>query len=64
MKNLKKGFLALFVSCSLAMFSCGPNDDKGAMDQDNSKGEGAVDSTRLSNFDSTSNVTADSNNIK
>jgi hypothetical protein len=64
MKNLQKAFLALLFSCSIAFYSCGPNDDKGSMDQDNSKGEGAVDSTRLSNFDSTSAGTGDSARIK
>jgi hypothetical protein len=60
MKNLQKAFLALLFSCSITLYSCGPNDDKGGMDQDNSKGEGAVDSTRLSNFDSASTGSSDS----
>lgn len=53
MKNLQKGLLALLIAVSMTIFSCGPTDDKGGMDEKNSNGEGAVDSTRLTDFDST-----------
>ena len=38
---------------TLLIYSCGPNDNKGSMDQENSNKEGAVDSTKVPNFDST-----------
>ena len=37
---------------SLLIYSCGPNDNKGSMDQKNSNGEGATDTTKIPNFDS------------
>ena len=36
----------------LSICGCGPNDDKGPMDQEYSHKEGAVDSTRIPGFDS------------
>lgn len=60
MKNIRKGVLAVLVACSITIYSCGPNDNKGGMDTENSKGEGAIDSTRLTNFDSTSSSMTDS----
>jgi hypothetical protein len=65
MKLIQKGALALLVAASVTVYSCGPNDDKGSMDQENSKGEGAIDSSRLTNFD-TSSITSgnDSNKLK
>ena len=50
MKTIRITLVAAFV-CSLVATGCGPNDDKGGMDSDNSKGEGAIDSTRLATFD-------------
>ena len=44
--------LALFAALSIAISSCGPNDDKGSMDSKNSNKEGAIDSTKIPNFDS------------
>ena len=60
MKSIQKGALALLVASCLTIYSCGPNDNKGGMDTENSKGEGAIDSTRLTNFDSTSAPMGDS----
>lgn len=64
MKNIQKGLLALLIASSVAIYSCKPNGDKGAEDTSNSNGEGAVDSTRLTNFDSTAATVADSTTIK
>jgi hypothetical protein len=65
MKLIQKGALALLVAACVTIYSCGPTDDKGGMDEKNSSGEGAIDSTRLTNFDSSSTtVGSDSNNIK
>lgn len=67
MKLIQKGVLALLVALCFTIYSCGgPNDDKGGMDEKNSSGEGAIDSTRLTNFDSTSMMTPgdDSNKLK
>ena len=50
MKTIRITLIAAFV-CSIIASGCGPNDDKGSMDSDNSKGEGAIDSTRLATFD-------------
>ncbi|MCW3106861.1 MAG: hypothetical protein JWQ09_1367 [Segetibacter sp.] len=63
MKNIQKGVLALLIASCITIYSCGPNDDKGAEDQENSKGEGAIDSTRLTNIDSTSTL-SDSSKVK
>jgi hypothetical protein len=59
MKRIKKGVMALIIAASLTVYSCGPNDDKGGMDQKNSNGEGAIDSTRLPNFDTGSLIISD-----
>lgn len=56
MKNIQKGVFALLLASCMTIYSCGPNDNKGAEDQENSKGEGAIDSTRLTNIDSTSTL--------
>ncbi len=64
MKNLPRAFVALLLSVCITAYSCGPNDNKGGMDEANSNGEGAIDSTRLTNFDSTSNPTGDTSAIK
>lgn len=53
MKKFKIASTALFASALLTFASCGPNDDKGGMDEKNSEGEGAIDTSRLSNFDTT-----------
>lgn len=52
MKNIKHATLALTTVACIFLSSCGPNDDKGSMDQKNSNGEGAVDSTKVPKFDS------------
>lgn len=53
MKKNKQASFAFITALSLFIFSCGPNDSKGGMDQNNSHKEGAVDSTKIPNFDST-----------
>ncbi len=52
MKSFQQARLPLIIALSIFVSSCGPNDDKGSMDQKNSSGEGAVDSTKIPNFDS------------
>ena len=64
MKNLQKGVWAILLALCISVSSCGPNDNKGAEDTGNSKGEGSIDSTRLTNFDSASTLSADSSKIK
>ena len=54
MKNIQRGALALLVATFMSVTSCGPTDNKGGMDEKNSSGEGAIDSTKLTNIDSTS----------
>lgn len=51
-EKIQQVTLALVTLCIFAS-SCGPNDDKGAMDDKSSGGEGAVDTTKIPNFDST-----------
>jgi len=51
MKNIRRGAFTLLVALCAGIYSCGPTDDKGGMDQENSDGEGAVDSSRLTNSD-------------
>ena len=74
MKTIRITLVAAF-ACSIIATSCGPNDDKGGMDSDNSKGEGAIDSTRLATFDTskptssvanfiTTNIKANTGEIK
>ena len=53
MKKNHQITFALFAALSVAIISCGPNDDEGSMDSKNSNKEGAIDSTRIPNFDST-----------
>ena len=65
MKLIQKGMLALLMASCVTIYSCGPTDDKGGMDEKNSSGEGAIDSTRLTNFDTSSMTNGnDSNNLK
>lgn len=52
MKKIQQVSLALITAITIFIYSCGPNDNKGSMDQKNSGGEGATDSTRIPNFDS------------
>ena len=53
MKKIQQVLLTLMSVIILSVFGCGgPNDDKGSMDQKNSGGEGAIDSTRIPGFDS------------
>lgn len=52
MKKIQQVTSALVIIC-ISICSCGPNDDKGGMDDKNSGGEGAVDTTKIPNFDST-----------
>lgn len=54
MKKILKGAMATTVVLCMALFSCGPNDDKNLMDQEGSGGEGAIDSSRLTHSDSSS----------
>lgn len=54
MEFIKKRLLVIMVASSLVFYSCGPTDNKGSMDEKNSSGEGAIDSTRLTNFDTSS----------
>lgn len=53
MKKFNKGTVAILFTGFVVFCSCGPNDDKGGMDDKNSGGEGAIDSTRLTNIDTT-----------
>jgi hypothetical protein len=64
MEMIRRGFIALLVISCITVYGCGPTDDKGGMDQENSQGEGAIDSSRLTNFDSTSNSLNDSATMK
>jgi putative membrane protein len=52
MKQIRQTLFAALVATSI-ITGCGPNDDKGGMDTDNSRGEGAVDSTKMAHFDTT-----------
>ncbi len=52
MKKIHLATLALLTAFSISICSCGPNDNKGSMDDKNSGGEGAVDSTKIPKFDS------------
>ncbi len=52
MKNLRQTLLASVLFIFIAS-GCGPNNDKGTTDSDNSRGEGAIDSTRMAKFDTT-----------
>lgn len=52
MKKIQQLSLAFITASCVFIYSCGPNDSKGSMDQDNSHKEGAVDSTKIPNFDS------------
>jgi hypothetical protein len=63
MTFLKKAAFAFFVALTMSFYSCGPNDNKGGMDEKNSNGEGAIDSTRLTNFDSTSTTNGSDSSI-
>jgi putative membrane protein len=62
MKQVRHTFLAALLFTSV-ITGCGPNDDKGGMDTDNSRGEGAVDSTKLAHFDTTHSTSSVSNFI-
>lgn len=52
MKKTQQVTWALITTTVIFISSCGPNDDKNLMDQENSNKEGAVDSTRIPGFDS------------
>lgn len=52
MKNIQQVTLTLLIAVSILISGCGPTGDKNSMDQENSGGEGAVDSTKIPNFDS------------
>jgi putative membrane protein len=56
MKKISHVFLASVLIVLIT--SCGPNDDKGSMDTDNSSGEGAIDSTRQAHFDTTQSTSS------
>jgi hypothetical protein len=51
MQYSKKILQCLCIGALLFATACGPNDDKGASDTKNSGGEGAIDTTRMPNFD-------------
>jgi hypothetical protein len=51
MKKIQQVAWVLITATSIFMSSCGPNDNKGSMDQENSNKEGAVDSSRMPGFD-------------
>jgi len=53
MKKVALKIMAFILFPSAVLIGCGPNDDKGGMDQENSGKEGAVDSSRLMNPDTT-----------
>lgn len=52
---MKKNLPTLLTSLLFILLaaSCGPNSDKSSTDSDNSRGEGAIDSTRMAKFDTT-----------
>jgi len=52
MKKSKQASLAFITFLALVVYSCKPNDNKNAMEPQNSHGEGAVDTTKIPNFDS------------
>lgn len=52
MKKIQQVTLALITALSLFIYSCSPNGDKNSMDPENSSGEGATDTTKIPNFDS------------
>lgn len=52
MKKIQQVSLSFITAAAILLYSCGPNDDKGSMDQENSNKEGAVDSTKMPQFDS------------
>ena len=56
MKIVQRVAITLLIAGCMTAYGCGPNDNKGSMDVKNSNGEGAIDSTRLTNFDSTSTI--------
>lgn len=53
MKKNQQITFALIAALGIMIYSCGPNDDQGSMDSKNSNKEGAIDSTKIPNFDST-----------
>jgi putative membrane protein len=57
MKKIRQTLLASVLFTFIAS-GCGPNDDKGTMDSDNSRGEGAIDSTRMAKFDTTQSTSS------
>lgn len=52
MKKIGPTLLASVLFIFIAA-GCGPNSDKSSTDSDNSRGEGAIDSTRMAKFDTT-----------
>ncbi len=52
MKKIRPTLLASVLFIVIAA-GCGPNSDKSSTDSDNSRGEGAIDSTRMAKFDTT-----------
>lgn len=57
MKKIRQILLAPVLFIFLAS-GCGPNNDKGSTDSDNSGGEGAIDSTRMAKFDTTQSTSS------
>lgn len=50
MKKNQQITLALIAAFGIMIYSCGPNDNLGSMDSKNSNKEGAIDSTKNSQF--------------
>ena len=64
MEIIQKKLLALLFAITVLISSCGPTGNGNSMDEKNSGGEGSIDSTRLTNFDSTSQMPGDSTIVK
>ena len=54
MKRIKEVTFVLMTAVSISVCSCGPNDNQNSMNPKSSGGEGAVDSTKIPKFDSSS----------
>lgn len=52
MKKIQQVSLVLITALTLFIYSCAPNGDKNPTDTENSEGEGAIDSTKIPDFDS------------
>lgn len=52
MKNFKKAALTMAITTSIFIISCEPNNKNGSTDQNSSGNEGAIDSTKIPQADS------------